>query len=251
MAVYFAATQARNFGRLFHGSQIRAWIRTGRTSRCEKIRKVTQILPEIEQSACNTSGSSNDNTIRGERDIASRAKTPNEKIPANEVIDGYTKQEYYMDTNNYDEHEDLIFDVRTMVLDPKDIEKDITPAPVSIIALSAPFVLLSSSVYTFLAGIGVYLGFLYTKGLGNSDSAGMEDNRNIFFVFVAAITTCHTIYDIANKATADGTVWMNKELKKHAARTARRMEHELGRVKGKIDELVRRGVVKKDGMQIY
>ncbi|KAK6340118.1 hypothetical protein TWF730_001890 [Orbilia blumenaviensis] len=73
---------------------------------------------------------------------------------------------------------------------------DITPAPSSLLSLSAPSMLLSASVFTFLAGIGVYLGFLYGKRFNTGH--GIDDDRNIFIVYIIALGLCSLVYYFAS-----------------------------------------------------
>lgn len=54
--------------------------------------------------------------------------------------------------------------------------------------LEAPRTLLDLSLASFLCGLGVYLGLLWTRSLG-LQAAG-TDNRNVFIVYVLAGTVC-------------------------------------------------------------
>ncbi|KAF3212399.1 hypothetical protein TWF106_009770 [Orbilia oligospora] len=82
-----------------------------------------------------------------------------------------------------------------------DPRSTIMPALTSLISLSAPSMLLSMSLFTFLTGIGIYLGFLYTK---NVDSSSMvDDNRNVFVVYIIALGVCGFVYYVASSVSAE------------------------------------------------
>ncbi|KAK6522950.1 hypothetical protein TWF281_002377 [Arthrobotrys megalospora] len=80
---------------------------------------------------------------------------------------------------------------------------DITPSVTSVIALSATSILLSSAVFTFLTGIGIYLGFLYGKKLNMS--SGDNDNRNVLIVYLIGLGSCIAVYSVASNFAAKAT----------------------------------------------
>lgn len=59
----------------------------------------------------------------------------------------------------------------------------LAPAPTAVITVSAPSLLLSSSLLLLLAGMGVFLGFVWTRDLDADASAG--DSRAVFTAYIA------------------------------------------------------------------
>ncbi len=69
------------------------------------------------------------------------------------------------------------------------------PAVSSILTVSAPVMLLSASLNSFLAGFGVYLGLSWTQN--SNDSANADDNRNVFLIYIVGLGVCYGIYAIS------------------------------------------------------
>ncbi|KAK6496905.1 hypothetical protein TWF481_001886 [Arthrobotrys musiformis] len=180
MAVYFAATQSRKLGRLFKGTEIRAWIRKGRKDNTEEIfcaLKAVKTSEDYEECERNCQ-----EFINSLQSASAEEETSTVRIPINFYANLWT---------------------RKPVLDPRSLQYiDVLPAPTSLLSLSAPSMLLSTSVFAFLAGIGVYLGFLYTKKLGLG--SGVDDDRNVFFVYVIGLGICGVVYLTASRSTAEG-----------------------------------------------
>ncbi|KAF2656451.1 hypothetical protein K491DRAFT_551019, partial [Lophiostoma macrostomum CBS 122681] len=72
------------------------------------------------------------------------------------------------------------------------IVKGLVPAPSSVLTVSAPRLLLSASLKGLLKGLGIYLGFLWTKDL--DISTGTNDNRNVFIVYLISLVLSYGIY---------------------------------------------------------
>ena len=58
--------------------------------------------------------------------------------------------------------------------------------------LQAPFSYMQLSLGSFVLGLGIYLGFVWTRDL--DQSAGPNDSRNIFIVFVLVVVFCIYFY---------------------------------------------------------
>ena len=58
--------------------------------------------------------------------------------------------------------------------------------------LQAPFSYMQLSLGSFVLGLGIYLGFVWTREL--DQSAGPNDSRNIFIVFVVVVVFCIYFY---------------------------------------------------------
>jgi hypothetical protein len=67
----------------------------------------------------------------------------------------------------------------------KIVMDSLAPSPSSAITISAPSSLLSSSLLLLLAGMGVFLGFTWTREL--DVDAGALDSRNVFIVYVVVM----------------------------------------------------------------
>ncbi|KAK3312334.1 hypothetical protein B0H66DRAFT_485609 [Apodospora peruviana] len=66
------------------------------------------------------------------------------------------------------------------------------PAASSILTISAPIMLLSTSLNCFLGGFGVYLGLTWTKEL--DEDANSSDSRNVFLTYIIGLGVCYGIY---------------------------------------------------------
>lgn len=58
--------------------------------------------------------------------------------------------------------------------------------------LQAPFSYMQLSLGSFVLGLGIYLGFVWTRDL--DQSAGPNDSRNIFIVFIVVVVFCIYFY---------------------------------------------------------
>lgn len=66
------------------------------------------------------------------------------------------------------------------------------PSAALVITLAAPGNLLSTSVFSFLIGYGVYLGQVWTQGLDSS--ASLSESHAVFITYVAVLSVCIFIY---------------------------------------------------------
>ncbi|EGX48528.1 hypothetical protein AOL_s00080g157 [Orbilia oligospora ATCC 24927] len=185
MAVYFAATQSRKVGILFKGKDIRSWMRKGRPDYTEELILAIRSAESLED---------HENIRRGEYKRFKDRRAARKGLRAQKGF-------------GWDEIDHLI-------------SVNITPALTSLLSLSAPSMLLSNSVFTFLTGIGIYLGFLYTRQLGLGSA--FDDDRNVFIVYVVGLGVCGMVYYIASSVRADirdltsawGLLAFDRELRK-------------------------------------
>ncbi|MCJ1470555.1 hypothetical protein MMC07_009201 [Pseudocyphellaria aurata] len=70
------------------------------------------------------------------------------------------------------------------------------PQPSSVITISAPRLLLSTSLYSFLIGLGVYVVGVYLEEL--DDEADPNDSLNIWYTYIISFGVCQLIYSISN-----------------------------------------------------
>lgn len=92
----------------------------------------------------------------------------------------------------YDQEPDITSTDMTELLKP------FKPSPTSVLTISAPQLLLSSSLYSFLVGLGVYVSFVWRRQL--DPDAGFNDSRNIFVTYVVSIAVCEIIYSVSSVA---------------------------------------------------
>lgn len=62
----------------------------------------------------------------------------------------------------------------------------------SVLAVSAPGILLAASLLFLLLGFGIYLGFLWTRALDSSSDGG--DSWDVFIVYVVILGVCYVMY---------------------------------------------------------
>lgn len=74
-----------------------------------------------------------------------------------------------------------------------------TPSISSVITISAPQMLLSVSLLSLLLGIGVYLGFMWTRDL--DIEFGRYDSRNIWIVYLVSTVVCVLVYSTSRLIT--------------------------------------------------
>ena len=61
------------------------------------------------------------------------------------------------------------------------------------IILSAPFTMMEFSITTFLIGLAIYQGFVWTKGLDSQ--AGKQNSRSVFIFFTTGTGLCFVYFD--------------------------------------------------------
>lgn len=81
--------------------------------------------------------------------------------------------------------------------------KPFLPGPSSVLTISAPQLLLSASLYSFLVGLGVYVSFVWRRQL--DPNASFNDSRNIFITYIVSIAICEVIYNISSAKQEDPT----------------------------------------------
>ena len=91
-------------------------------------------------------------------------------------------------------------DYRSTLLAPGSAAVDVmancfTPSVVSVITMSAPQLLLSSSLFSLLLGIGVYFGFTWTQNLDKD--ARPNDDRNLMIIYLVSMAVCIIVYSIS------------------------------------------------------
>jgi hypothetical protein len=79
------------------------------------------------------------------------------------------------------------------------------PSAASVLTVSAPNMLLSSSLNSFLVGLGVYLGFTWTRSL--DEVTGTRGSRAVFIFYVVGLAVCYGVYAASSTVVADQEDW--------------------------------------------
>ncbi|MCJ1470696.1 hypothetical protein MMC07_009343, partial [Pseudocyphellaria aurata] len=83
---------------------------------------------------------------------------------------------------------------------PAECFQSCLPHPTSVLVMSAPQLLLTCSLGSFVIGLGVYLGFVWQRKL--DASAGFNDSKNIFITYIISTAVC-VIFYIPSTLTQD------------------------------------------------
>lgn len=75
------------------------------------------------------------------------------------------------------------------------------PSAAAVLNMSAPNMLLSFSLNAFLIGLGVYLGYVWTRNL--DELAGAKGSRDVFITYVVGLVVCYCIYALSRAVVVD------------------------------------------------
>jgi hypothetical protein len=75
------------------------------------------------------------------------------------------------------------------------------PSSASVLTVSAPNMLLSSALNSFLIGLGIYLGFTWTRGL--DEAAGVDGSRAVFITYLVGLVFCYGVYALSGAVVAN------------------------------------------------
>jgi hypothetical protein len=128
-------------------------------------------------------------------------------LPAR-VLRVVNHMEYLLGTNSFTEPEQA-FTEPEQVEEFRRVLSTRHPSVYAVLVMGIPAFMLNVSLGTLLAGLGVYLGFIWTRELDTQ--AGPNDSRNVFVFYIVGIFTIIATYFIPN-ALKDG------ETKKQAVR---------------------------------
>ena len=70
-----------------------------------------------------------------------------------------------------------------------------TPSASSVITVSAPQMLLTTSLCSLLIGFGIYFGFRWTRSL--DQTAGPNDSRNVLITYITSLVVSTLVYSIS------------------------------------------------------
>ena len=66
------------------------------------------------------------------------------------------------------------------------------PSVAAVLTMSAPSALLSAAVHSFIVGMGLYLGYVWTRNLDSEASGG--DSQAVFITYVVSAFVCYFVY---------------------------------------------------------
>ena len=75
------------------------------------------------------------------------------------------------------------------------------PSAASVVNISAPTILLSASLNSFLIGLGVYLGFVWQRNL--DVNAGTNDSRDVFITYTVSLGVSYATYNLSSLVQED------------------------------------------------
>ncbi|KAL5315622.1 hypothetical protein ACEPPN_016491 [Leptodophora sp. 'Broadleaf-Isolate-01'] len=91
-------------------------------------------------------------------------------------------------------------DIKSWIRNDRDDDGRYLPSPAAVLTISAPNMLLGASLNSFLIGLGVYLGFVWTKNL--DEIAGKGGSLAVFITYVAGLAICYGIYELSGVVVA-------------------------------------------------
>jgi hypothetical protein len=97
-------------------------------------------------------------------------------------------------------------DIKTWIRkkEPNSLEPaEMMPSAAAVLIVSAPNALLSMAVHALLIGLGIYLGFVWTKNLDQSST--ITGNRAVFIAYIVSLSVCYSIYALSNIVVADSS----------------------------------------------
>ncbi|KFY74581.1 hypothetical protein V499_05402 [Pseudogymnoascus sp. VKM F-103] len=218
MAVYYATTQQRMLGRLLQAEQVRLWIRGGR-----RIMDTGRLVPSLGEIAQKISNKFERQSMIGEQTRAEHQAQLEARLPRTEDARPSDQRDLIFLEKFYYYSNLLLgplarFMIYTAVgirldfipSDPDDFnptERDrrnfkrsiisqcFTPSAASVITVSAPQMLLTTSLCSLLIGFGIYFGFRWTKSL--DQTAGLNDSRNVFITYITSLVISILVYSIS------------------------------------------------------
>ncbi|KAB2105012.1 hypothetical protein AG0111_0g7137 [Alternaria gaisen] len=103
-----------------------------------------------------------------------------------------------------------IHPTKTTLRYPESSVQQWLPSVASVLTVSAPNMLLSASLNTFLVGLGVYFGNVWTRNL--DESAGSSASRAVFIVYIVGLALCYGIYALSSLIASDQSYVSNWDM---------------------------------------
>lgn len=189
MAVYYAARQQQNIGRLLDGKSIRQWIRGGGDgpSAIAVLKGVgsrhwLEVIPRMEQVYSDMAdlAGKQGRYLFSEKKVRSDRKCDPHQFTANDAWTSAAERSL--------EGGHSLKKRRLM-------ELSFTPSIAAVMTISAPQILLSVALFALLIALGIYFGFTWTRNL--DANAGIHDSRNVFVFYIVGLAACVFVYSIS------------------------------------------------------
>jgi hypothetical protein len=185
MATYYATTQQRTLGRLLKAKEVRFWIRGGnrQSEAARAVPSFDEIIRKLRRSRGVEAG-----------EVHARPRTSPIQVTSLTEFSSRVVCDVRFDFR-LSEPDEYVRDRSNMDRFKKDLIRCcFTPSAASVIIISAPQMLLSASLLMLLIALGIYLGFR-TRSLGQT--AGINDSRNIFIIYVVGLAISGFVYNIS------------------------------------------------------
>ena len=216
MAVYYATTQQRTLGRLLNAKDVRLWIRGGKRQSedgrivpsfqdilMKSVLKPRHTLPNGPRQDSEAEGFDPGAQVPPERPLnpalslggvlvmirTIKAHRMGAELPPSRSILQFRFDFVPSDPDDYTLPSHVI-DIRRNI-----IYHCFTPSAACVITISAPQMLLSSSLAMLLIALAIYFGFTWTRKLDTN--AGLNDSRNIFITYIVGLTIAGLVYGVS------------------------------------------------------
>ena len=183
MVVYYATTQQRKLGRLFKAKDVRLWIRGG-----NQYAQTRTMLPSFDAMfRMLPLGNTPEEFLRARL----RAWAPNSRflpillhffMPTFETPDVSLT-----DPDDYAPNPSGIRNIRSHVIYHCSI-----PSVASVITISTPQMMLTSSLAMLLIALAIYFGFIWSRNLDLT--AGHNDSRSVFITYIVGLYVVWGVY---------------------------------------------------------
>ncbi|USP75264.1 hypothetical protein yc1106_02538 [Curvularia clavata] len=80
----------------------------------------------------------------------------------------------------------------------------------SVLTVSAPNILLDSSINSFLVGLGIYFGFVWTRNL--DEVAGTKSSEAVFITYIVGLMVCYLVFALSSIVVADKSYVSEEDL---------------------------------------
>jgi hypothetical protein len=207
MAVYYASTQQRILGRLLQAKQVRLWIRGGKREFENEmiVPSLDQVLEHFSHKYFSGRVLRRNSPIpmatlypSNPREFLQRLRHNTEiRYPQTKWSKAFTMFFGLPFDNRPSDPDEYLPETTSpsATLKAAVLRQCFTPSVASVITISAPQGLLSGSLGALFIGVGIYFGFLWTKGL--EENSRRSDSRNVFITYIVALGISVLVYSIS------------------------------------------------------
>jgi hypothetical protein len=202
MAVYYATTQQRTLGRLIKAKDVRLWIRGG-----NRQSEVGRLVPSLHDIVIKFRG-----YLQARFDIASEQPREGPRVQISIFSLFWLPSAIWEDQIRADRQPRSTLQLRFDFVssDPDDFTPDLsnikdvkgsimyhcfTPSVASVVTISAPQMLLSSSLALVLIALGIYFCSVWTLNL--DQTVEPNDNRKVFITYLVGLGIAGLAYSIS------------------------------------------------------